>query len=81
MQKAKKAAGKAKGQLATTTEEHRDQSETLQDTQVECKEKKLSFEEKQKLAADEQEAIKEAVKILKTLGAGGDAGSGAWKYY
>lgn len=68
MQQAKKSAAKSRKLLAVAEEDHKDNSTTLADLKTECTQKALSFEEKQKLAADEQEAIAEAVKILNQVG-------------
>merc|ERR1719235_1614825 len=53
-----------KKELASTIATKKEDEKTLADMQVECKEKGLSFEEKQKLRAEEIEAIQQAVKIL-----------------
>merc|ERR1719199_594613 len=53
-----------KKELASTIATKKEDEKTLSDMQVECKEKGLSFEEKQKLRAEEIEAIQQAVKIL-----------------
>merc|ERR1719235_3041447 len=53
-----------KKELASTIATKKEDEKTLADMQVECKEKGLSFEEKQKLRGEEIEAIQQAVKIL-----------------
>merc|ERR1719359_2349236 len=53
-----------KKELAATIEVKKDDEKTLADMEVECKEKQLSFDEKQKLRTEEIEAIQTAIKIL-----------------
>eukprot|EP00928_Gymnodinium_smaydae_P052361 TRINITY_DN361_c0_g3_i1.p1 TRINITY_DN361_c0_g3~~TRINITY_DN361_c0_g3_i1.p1 ORF type:complete len:733 (-),score=244.62 TRINITY_DN361_c0_g3_i1:366-2516(-) len=53
-----------KKQLAATTESKAQNEQTLSETSTECKEKSLSYEEKQQLRAEEIEAIAKAVEIL-----------------
>jgi len=68
--KEEKAASDKK-ELASTIADKKEDEKTLADMEVECKEKGLSFEEKQKLRTEEIEAINQAMKILS-----GDAVSG-----
>merc|ERR1719387_2179752 len=63
--KEEKAASDKK-ELASTKTMKAEDEKTLSDMQVECKEKQLSFDEKQKLRAEEIEAIQQATKILKS---------------
>merc|ERR1719262_308738 len=53
-----------KKELAATIEVKAADEETLKNLDVECKQKQLSFEEKQQLRADEIEAIAKAIEIL-----------------
>jgi len=53
-----------KKELASTIEVKAADEETLKNLDVECKQKTLSFEEKQQLRADEIEAIAKAMEIL-----------------
>merc|ERR1719223_2239390 len=53
-----------KKELAATKEVKAADEETLKNLDVECKQKALSFEEKQQLRADEIEAIAKAMEIL-----------------
>jgi len=62
-------------QLACTKENKAADETTLSDAEVECSEKKMSFEEKQKLRTEEIEAIAQAVKIL-----GSEAAQGGEKH-
>eukprot|EP00421_Protoceratium_reticulatum_P049753 CAMPEP_0168451396 /NCGR_PEP_ID=MMETSP0228-20121227/48613_1 /TAXON_ID=133427 /ORGANISM="Protoceratium reticulatum, Strain CCCM 535 (=CCMP 1889)" /LENGTH=718 /DNA_ID=CAMNT_0008466009 /DNA_START=25 /DNA_END=2181 /DNA_ORIENTATION=+ len=57
-------AGLNKKELAATNVQKAQNEETLMAAQTECREKKLSFQEKQKLRAEEIEAIEKAVEIL-----------------
>merc|ERR1719171_3504937 len=61
-----------KGLLAATTQDKEEDTKTLSDLEAECSQKGLSFEEKQKLRAEEIEAIGKAIEILQ-----GGAVSGA----
>merc|ERR1719450_309376 len=61
--KEEKAAADKK-ELASTKTMKAEDEKTLSDMQVECKEKQLSFDEKQKLRSEEIEAIQQATKIL-----------------
>merc|ERR1719359_1415539 len=54
-----------KKELASTINVKKEDETTLKDTVTECKEKSLSFEEKQKLRTEEIEAIQTAIGILK----------------
>merc|ERR1719387_1004092 len=63
--KEEKAAADKK-ELASTITMKKEDEKTLSDMQVECKEKLLSFDEKQKLRTEEIEAIQQATKILKS---------------
>merc|ERR1719245_48121 len=62
-QRAEKAAH-AKKRLAETTDAHAESEKVLAATTAECTEKKLSFEEKQKLRGEEIEAIEKAIEVL-----------------
>merc|ERR1719281_1415017 len=68
MTKARKEENAAadKKELASTKTMKAEDEKTLSDMQVECKEKGMSFDEKQKLRAEEIEAIQQATKILKS---------------
>jgi hypothetical protein len=59
------AAAQAKKDLAETIEVKKADERTLSDMEVECKEKQLSYTEKQQLRTEEIEAIQQAIKILK----------------
>merc|ERR1719238_2404935 len=54
-----------KKELTSTIAVKKEDESTLQDAEVECKEKGLSFDEKQKLRSEEIEAIQTAIGILK----------------
>merc|ERR1719359_351722 len=54
-----------KKELASTISVKKEDESTLKDTETECSEKNLSFEEKQKLRTEEIEAIQTAIGILK----------------
>jgi septal ring factor EnvC (AmiA/AmiB activator) len=58
------ASAELKKQLQSTTTVKVEDSKTLGDTIIECKEKKLSFEEKQTLRAEEIQALAKAIEIL-----------------
>merc|ERR1719261_1333185 len=62
-----------KKELASTIEMKAADEETLKNLDTECKQKTLSFEEKQQLRADEIGAIEKAIEILSDgrVGAGG----------
>jgi hypothetical protein len=60
-----------KKELGSTKESKAADEKTLSDMEVECAEKKLSFEEKQKLRTEEIEAIAQATKILSSEAAQG----------
>merc|ERR1719422_1548320 len=64
--KERKTAKKAQEekQLKGTMAVKADNEKTLSDMTTECKEKSFSFEEKQKLRAEEIEAIEKAIQIL-----------------
>merc|ERR1719389_666521 len=64
-------AAQNKKELAATITMKKEDEKTLAEMEVECKEKGLSFEEKQQLRTEEIEAINQAMKILS-----GDAVSG-----
>jgi hypothetical protein len=70
--KEEKAASDKKELASTITMKATDET-TLADMQVECKEKKLSFGEKQQLRTEEIEAIQQAINILKSPDAQGNA--------
>merc|ERR1719215_982459 len=53
-----------KKELASTITMKKEDEKTLSDMEVECKEKQLSFDEKQKLRTEEIAAIQQATKIL-----------------
>mmetsp|Transcript_49905 Transcript_49905/g.78973 ORF Transcript_49905/g.78973 Transcript_49905/m.78973 type:complete len:714 (-) Transcript_49905:23-2164(-) len=55
-----------KKELAETIEVKKADEKTLSEMEVQCKEKKLSFGEKQQLRAEEIEAIQQAIDILKS---------------
>jgi len=57
-------AARSKKELAATQETKAADEETLKNLDVECKQKTLSFEEKQQLRADEIAAIAKAIEIL-----------------
>merc|ERR1719269_211377 len=59
-------AAQNKKELAATIAMKKEDEKTLAEMQVECKEKGLSFEEKQQLRTEEIEAINQAIKILKS---------------
>merc|ERR1719388_595510 len=61
--KASTAASNKKELAATTASKAEDES-TLADMDTECKEKMMSFDEKNQLRAEEIEAIAKAVEIL-----------------
>jgi len=54
-----------KKELASTISVKKEDESTLKDTETECEEKTLSFDEKQKLRTEEIEAIQTAIGILK----------------
>merc|ERR1719254_227677 len=62
-----------KKQLAATIQTKKDDEKLLADMEIECKEKQLSFTEKQQLRAEEIVAIEQAIKILKSPDAMGNA--------
>jgi len=66
-------AGSDKKSLASTIQIKKDDEKTLSDMKTECSEKKLSFGEKQKLRAEEIDAIGQAITILKDPDALGNA--------
>jgi len=57
-------AGKSEKELSATTASFEQDKTTLSDLTTECEEKTHSYSEKQKLSADELDALSEAVKIL-----------------
>jgi len=64
-QKEEKSA-KDKKELASTIQVKKDDEKLLTQMEVECKEKNLSYIEKQQLRTEEIQAIQEAIKILKS---------------
>merc|ERR1719401_38790 len=62
-----------KKELAATITNKKNDEKTLADMEAECKEKQLSFGEKQQLRAEEIEAIGQAIEILKSPEALGNA--------
>jgi len=71
-QKTEKAAQNKK-QLAATVADKAENEKLLKTTETECSEKKLSFAEKQKLLAEELEAIAKAIEILSSDDVSGNA--------
>merc|ERR1719482_2639382 len=65
--------GLDKQQVQDSTKGKAEDEKMLADMEVECKEKKLSFGEKQKLRAEEIEAISQAISILKSPDSLGNA--------
>merc|ERR1719409_279531 len=59
-------AAQDKKELAATITMKKEDEKTLADMEVECKEKQLSFDEKQQLRTEEIEAIQQATKILQS---------------
>jgi len=66
-------AAQNKKELAATIAMKKEDEKTLAEMEVECKEKGLSFEEKQQLRTEEIEAINQAIKILKSGDVSGNA--------
>merc|ERR1719247_3686703 len=66
-------AAQDKKELAATINMKTEDEKTLSDMEVECKEKKLSFGEKQQLRTEEIEAIGQAIDILQNPDALGNA--------
>merc|ERR1719269_568903 len=66
-------AAQNKKELAATVAMKKKDEKTLAEMEVECKEKGLSFEEKQQLRTEEIEAINQAIKILKSGDVSGNA--------
>merc|ERR1719375_656560 len=62
-----------KKELAATITMKKEDEKTLSEMQVECKEKGLSFGEKQQLRTEEIEAIAQAIKILQSGDVSGNA--------
>merc|ERR1719265_1642814 len=62
-----------KKELAQTIAAKKADEQTLADMEIECKEKKLSFGEKQQLRTEEIEAIQQAIKILQSPDVSGNA--------
>jgi hypothetical protein len=58
------AMAKSKKELGQATASKKEDETTLADMKAECFEKKLSFDDKQKLRAEEIEAIQKAIEIL-----------------
>merc|ERR1719201_892322 len=75
MTKARKEekAAQNKKELAATIAMKKEDEKTLAEMEVECKEKGLSFGEKQQLRTEEIEAINQAIKILKSGDVSGNA--------
>merc|ERR1719384_1810213 len=71
-QKAQKKALEEK-QLKGTMSVKAGDEKTLSETKTECREKSLSFEEKQKLRAEEIEALQKATEILSSPEVSGNA--------
>ena len=69
----KEEAAEDKKQLGGTTECKAADEKTLADMKIECTQKGLSFEEKQKLRAEEIEAIEKAIEILSSGAVSGNA--------
>merc|ERR1719428_2298991 len=59
-------AGSDKKQLASTISTKKEDESTLANMDTECKEKTMSFDEKNQLRAEEIEAINKAIEILST---------------
>merc|ERR1719188_1968659 len=72
MRKKEQAAADRKA-LASTIDVKAEDEETYKNLDTECREKKLSFDEKQKLRQEEIEAIGKATEILKSPDALGNA--------
>jgi len=66
-------AAQDKKELAATTTMKAEDEKTLADAEIECEEKKNSFAEKQQLRTEEIEAIAQAIKILQSPDALGNA--------
>merc|ERR1719420_2096818 len=66
-------AAQNKKELAATITMKKEDEKTLSEMQVECKEKGLSFDEKQQLRTEEIEAIAQAIKILQSGDVSGNA--------
>merc|ERR1719199_1610777 len=66
-------AAQDKKELAATITMKKEDEKTLADMEVECEEKQLSFDEKQQLRTEEIEAINQAIKILQSPDALGNA--------
>merc|ERR1719359_2780635 len=66
-------AAQDKKQLGATIDVKAANEKTLTETTAECAQKKLSFQEKQQLRADEIEAIAKAVEILSSPAVAGNA--------
>merc|ERR1740123_2255968 len=75
IEKAQKAGKKTQEekQLKGTASVKAADEQTLSETKTECKEKSLSFEEKQKLRAEEIEALQKATEILRSPEVSGNA--------
>merc|ERR1719377_18988 len=67
-------AAQDKKELASTIAMKKEDEKTLADMEVECKEKKLSFGEKQQLRTEEIAAIGKAIEILQSGDVSGNAG-------
>merc|ERR1719420_1054454 len=66
-------AAQNKKELAATVAMKKEDEKTLAEMEVECKEKQLSFGEKQQLRTEEIEAINQAIKILQSGDVSGNA--------
>merc|ERR1719316_1596476 len=66
-------AAQNKKELAATIAMKKEDEKTLAEMEVECKEKGLSFDEKQQLRTEEIEAINQAIKILQSGDVSGNA--------
>merc|ERR1719478_1622797 len=67
-------AAQDKKELASSIAMKKENEKTLADMEVECKEKKLSFGEKQQLRTEEIAAIGKAIEILQSGDVSGNAG-------
>eukprot|EP00747_Dinoflagellata_sp_TGD_P152639 gnl/TRDRNA2_/TRDRNA2_177327_c3_seq12.p1 gnl/TRDRNA2_/TRDRNA2_177327_c3~~gnl/TRDRNA2_/TRDRNA2_177327_c3_seq12.p1 ORF type:complete len:709 (-),score=278.12 gnl/TRDRNA2_/TRDRNA2_177327_c3_seq12:102-2228(-) len=66
-------AGEDKKQLASTISTKKEDESTLSNMDTECKEKTLSFDEKNQLRAEEIEALNKAIEILSADDVSGNA--------
>merc|ERR1719387_3379088 len=72
MKEKEEAAANARAELASTTAARDADAEYLADLKVECEEKTMAFESRQKLRAEELEAIDEAMEIVASTSESGD---------